>query len=240
MKDQGMNVRKYLITGCIVFLIMPLVTCSKGPNLREVTTKAHIATSEARSYRMKGTTTYTSEGETHEIVSEGEFAAPDRFRAKISIETGQWCEVIKIGDKSYVRTSDELESGGGKSDATCVVLPIAEVLEPLDSLIDLEQLPDEGIDGVDCLHYRGKVDMDSLLEKTGMGYQQTPEFLEVMRRTSIDAELWVGKDDYLIRQMITRIRFPESEPGTGAEKWVTQTTIFRFYDFNKPIAIEPP
>lgn len=235
-----MNVRKYLIAGCIVFLIMPLVACSKGSNLREVTAKARIATSEAQSYRTKGTTRYTSEGETHEIVSEEEFAAPDRVRAKMSADTGWWCEVIKIGDKSYVRTSDELESGGGKSDATCVVLPIAEVLEPLDSLIDVEQMPDEQIDSVDCLHYRGKVDMDSLVEKTGMAYQQTQEFLEVMRRTSIDIELWVGKDDYLIRQMITRIRFPESEPGTGEEEWGTQTNIMRFYDFNKPIAIEPP
>lgn len=219
---------------------MPLVACSKGSNLREVTTKARIATSEAHSYRTKGTTRYTSDAETHETVSEGEFSAPDRFRAKISPETGRWCEVIKIGDKSYLRTSDELEWGGEKSDVMCVVLPITEVLESLDSLIDLEQLPDEGIDSVDCLHYRGKVDIDSLVEKTGMAYQQTPEFLEVMLRTSIDIELWVGKDDYLIRQMITTIRSPESEAGTGEEKWGTQTTIMRFYDFNKPIAIEPP
>ena len=235
-----MNVGKYLITGCIVFLMMPLVACSKGSNLREVTTKARIATSEAQSYRMKGTTRYTSDAETHETVSEGEFSAPDRFRVKISADSGWWCEAIKIGDKSYVRKEDEAEWGGGKSGVTCVVLPIAEVLEPLDSLIDLEQLPDEQIDGVECFHYRGKADIDSLVGKTGMAYQQTPEFLEVMRRTSIDAELWVGKDDYLIRQMITRIRFPESEPGTGEEEWGTQTTIFRFYDFNKPIAIEPP
>lgn len=235
-----MSVGKHLITGCIVFLIMPLVACGKGPNLREVTTKARIATSEAQSYRMEATTRYTSDGETFETLSEGEFSAPDRFRAKIIPETGPWCEVIKIGDKSYVRTSDKAEWGDGKSDATCVVLPIAEVLEPLDSLIDLEQLPEEQIDGVDCLHYRGKVDLDSLVEKTRVPYQQTPELLEVMRRASIDVELWVGKDDYLIRQMITRGRFPESEPGTGEEKWATQTTIMRFYDFNKPIAIEPP
>lgn len=235
-----MNVRKYLITGCIVFLIMPLVACAKGSDLREVTTKARVATSEARSYRMKGTTRYTSDGETLETVFEGEFAAPDRFRAKMSPETRPWCEVIKIGDKEYVRTSDKAEWGGGKSDATCVVLPISEVLEPLDSLVDLEQLPEEHVGGVDCFHYCGKVDLDSLVEKTGMGYQQTPESLEVMLRASMDIELWVGKDDYLIRQMITRGRFPELEPGVGEEKWATQNTIMRFYDFNKPIAIEPP
>lgn len=235
-----MNVRKYLRAGCLVFLIMPQLACAKGPNLREVTTKARIASSEAQSYRMKGTTRYTSDDETHEIVSEGEFSAPDCFRVKISSDSGWWCEVIKIGDKEYVRTSDEAEWDGGKSDVMCVVLPIAEVLEPLDSLINLEQLMDEHIGDVDCLHYRGKADIDSLVEKTGMGYQQTPEFLEVMHRTSIDAELWVGKDDYLIRQMITTIRSPESEVGTGGEKWTTQTTVMRYYDFNKPIAIEPP
>lgn len=219
---------------------MPLVACGKGSNLREVTTKARIATSEARSYRTKGTTRYTSGGEAYETVFEGEFAAPDRFRVKISADTGWWCEATKIGDKEYVRKEDKVEWGGGKSDGTCAVVPIEEVLGPLDSLIDLEPLPDERIDSVDCLHYRGKADIDSLVSKTGMAYQQTPGFLEVMHRTSIDAELWVGKDDYLIRQMITTIRSPESEVGTGPEKWVTQITIFRFYDFNKPIAIGPP
>jgi len=189
---------------------------------------------------MKGTATYTSDVETLETVFEGQFAAPDRFRAKMSHQTGRWCEVIKIGDKSYVRTEDEAEWGGERSDVGCVVLPIPEVLKPLDSLIDLEQLPDEQIDGVECFHYRGKADIDSLVEKTGMTYQQTQEFLEVMRRTSTNVELWVGKDDYLIRQIKIRVRFPESEPGIGEEKWATQTTVMRFYDFNKPIAIEPP
>ena len=235
-----MNVGKYLITGSIIFLIMALVACTKGSNLREVTTKARIATSEAQSYRMKGTARYTSDGETSEMVFEGEFAAPDRFRAKISPETGRWCEVVKMGDRSYVRTSDKAEWGGEKSDVTCVILPIAEVLEPLDSLIDLEQLMDEQIDGVESFHYRGKADPDSLVEKTGIGYQQTPEYLEMMLGTSMDVELWVGKDDYLIRQMMTTIRSPESAAGTGEEKWAIQTTMMRFYDFNKPIAIEPP
>jgi hypothetical protein len=33
---------------------------------------------------------------------------------------------------------------------------------------------------------------------------------------------------------------PEWEAGTAEEKWMRQSTVQRFYDFNEPISIEPP
>ncbi|HJX38965.1 MAG TPA: hypothetical protein VJ714_10205, partial [Anaerolineae bacterium] len=77
---------------------------------------------------------------------DGEFAAPDRWRVKITTETGMWCEARRIGEQSYVRASHMPESGAAVSEVACVMLPIAEALEPLDLLIDLEQLPDEEIE----------------------------------------------------------------------------------------------
>jgi hypothetical protein len=61
-----------------------------------------------------------------------------------------------------------------------------------------------------------------------------------MRRGSIEVELWVGKDDYLIRQMKRLDHMPEWDAGTAEERWIRQSTVIRLYDFNEPISIEPP
>jgi hypothetical protein len=201
-----------------------------------------MATMDAESWREQGTTSYSADGETLETTWEGEFAAPDRSRVKIATETGTWCEATTIGEENYVRTSDMPESGGAATGVACVMLPMAEVLESLELLIDLERLADEEIDNVQCLHYRGRMDMDALVEKekAEMGSQLPTELLQLMRRGSMQVELWVGKDDYLIRQMKRLDHMPEWEAGTAEEKWMRQSTVLRFYDFNEPISIEPP
>ena len=84
--------------------------------------------------------------------------------------------------------------------------------------------------------------MDALVEKekAEMGSQLPPELFELMRRGSMEVELWVGKDDYLIRQMKRLDHMPEWEAGTAEERWILQSAVMRFYDFNEPISIEPP
>jgi hypothetical protein len=84
--------------------------------------------------------------------------------------------------------------------------------------------------------------MDALVqrEEARTGSQLPPELWELMRRGSMEVELWVGKDDYLIRQMKRLDHMPEWEAGTAEEEWMRQSTVERFYDFNEPISIEPP
>lgn len=72
---------------------------------------------------------------------------------------------------------------------------------------ELQQLPDENIDGVDCLHY-------TVIPRWG----------------DSSFEVWIGKDDYLIRQMTQR---------TEDENAIS-TYITRYYDFNADIVIKPP
>ena len=237
-----MNVQKIRLAACIVSLLMPLVACGSGSDLRRITTRAIRSTLAAESWREQGTSSYSADGDTQETSWEGEFAAPDRSRVKITIETGMWCEATRIGEQSYVRASPMPDSGDARGGAACVMLPITEALEPLDLLIDLEQLPDEEIDSVQCLHYRGKIDMDAFVEKekAEMGSQLPPELLELMRRGSMEVELWVGKDDYLILQMKRLDHMPEWEAGTAEASWIRQTMVVRFSDFNEPISIEAP
>jgi hypothetical protein len=237
-----MNLQKFPLAACVVALIMPLAACTSGSDLRATTTRAITSTLDAESWREQGTSSYSADGETQETTWEGEVAAPDRSRVKITTETGTWCEATRIGEQTYVRASDMPESGAAVREVACVMLPITEVLEPLDLLIDLEQLPDEKIDNVQCLHYRGRMDMDAFVqrEEAGTGSQLPPELWELMRRGSMEVELWVGKDDYLIRQMKRLDHMPEWEAGTAEASWIRQTTVIRFYDFNEPISIEPP
>ncbi|HUV73489.1 MAG TPA: hypothetical protein VMW79_04205 [Anaerolineae bacterium] len=238
-----MKMQRYLVAACIVSLLMPLAACASGADLRATTTRAITSTLAAESWRVQGTASYSSDGEAQETTWEGEFAAPDRSRVKITTETGMWCEATRIGDQSYVRTSDMPDSGGAASGVACVIVgSMTEELEPLDLLVDLERLADEEVDHVQCLHYRGRMDMDTLVqrEQARTGSQLPPELWELMRRGSMEVELWVGKDDYLIRQMKRLDHMPELEAGTAEEKWMRQSTVQRFYDFNEPISIEPP
>jgi len=230
------------MTACVASVTVLVGACSSGPDLRTTVNRARTATIAAESWREQGTSSYSADGDTQETSWEGEFAAPDRSRVKITIETGMWCEATRIGEQSYVRASPMPDSGDARGGAACVMLPITEALEPLDLLIDLEQLPDEEIDNVQCLHYRGKIDMDAFVdkEKAEMGSQLPPELLELMRRGSMEVEFWVGKDDYLIRQMKRLDHMPEWEAGTAEASWILQTMVVRFYDFNEPISIEAP
>ena len=48
-RAKGMNVEKYLLAACIVSLVMPLVACASGSDLRGITTTARTSTEQAQS-----------------------------------------------------------------------------------------------------------------------------------------------------------------------------------------------
>jgi outer membrane lipoprotein-sorting protein len=108
-------------------------------------------------------------------------------------------------DKNYLlRTAGDLYylfygNGGTLSHEHAVAM--------LEFLDEPEQLTDETIDGVTCLHYIGNLKIgDSRVE------------------------IWIGKDDYLIRQIKQVVK---------SEKYIT-THITRYYNFNADITIELP
>jgi len=174
--------------------------------------------------------------------------------------SGGWFETIVVGDKGYVRSQREPQwrvcevytpdsqppPGPTPGTGTCQVSiqTSDKQLELLNYLVELEKLPDEEIDGVNCSHYRGRVDQDSVVDmlrkRDEEAYGQIPpEYLEMMRRQEIVIELWIDGDDY-IRQQRSEFRFPEPDSTTGDEKWVTGFSTTRYFDFNEPISIEPP
>lgn len=120
-------------------------------------------------------------------------------------------------------------------------------LRIIDSLTDLQTLPDKKIDGVDCFHYLGTVDRTEMVaqEQARLAEMQSrmdPDDYDPMQKSIADlltinteVELWIGKSDNLIRQMIQTTQFQNDEGQLQA-----LSTTSTFYDSNKLIIIEPP
>ncbi len=113
-------------------------------------------------------------------------------------------------------------------------------LRSLNPLIDWETLPDEPVDGINCLHFRGQLDLNAFveekeawLEEYALPYERELLLatLQEIRRWEITVEVWVGETDKLIRQMRWHEEFP-LEPTNGEETWTTQSTTTKFYDFS--------
>ena len=222
-----------------------------GP--QRVMAEVYAAATEVQSYREVSSMTSTSEGRSSEATSSMEFAAPDRYHMKTTMNDEVY-EFIIIGDKQYIR-----QPGNGDWDEGEVNVAVAIVdstpsqektLELLGKLTDLNELNDEKIDDVDCLHSQGRVDVDRLvkeqkaeLDTAQPGYERVLEALEQMRSLKIEVELWIGKEDYLIRKMKQDMQAPVMETTSGGgtqERWDTSSLIVKYYDFNEPIEIEPP
>lgn len=241
-KEQIMAIRisgKWLrpaavAVAAVAVLIIALVQpWSVSP--QSVIAKAYSATEGLLSYRMSSTFISTSEGRTFQQTSECEFAAPDRWHQILTMD-GREYEIISVGDNIYVNDpADGRLSVGSWSPS---VPSKEETLEILAALTDLKTLPDELIGDTDCLHYSGRVDMErrveeikSRLDPSDAGYEEALKRVEEMRGISTMVDLWIGKEDYLIRKW---------QQETSLAGVVRENSTRTYYDFNQPITIEPP
>jgi outer membrane lipoprotein-sorting protein len=218
----------------VVVLVIALVQ-PWNVSPQSVIAKAYSATEGLLSYRMSSTFTSTSEGETFEQTSEWEFAAPDRWHHIFTMD-GREYEIISVGDSIYI--NDPADARLTVESWSPTVPSKEETLEVLASLTDLKKLPDELIEDTDCLHYSGKVDMEkrigeikSRLDPNDAGYEDALKQVEEIQNISTIIELWIGKEDYLIRKWQQESRL------AGVVK---ENSTRIYYDFNQPITIEPP
>jgi len=255
-----LNIAKCLIITTIVLLIVPVAGCGKSNELRELTNKAIMAAGEAHCYRMSTVLTSTTDGKTSKNTFALDFVAPDRYRQRSgcpSCGDDSWQEMIFIGDKGYFRSSDRPQwcqlpcegddpSTGASGGVQATPRDhLADVLEPLNWLVDLEELPSEEVNGFACWHYLGRVDMDSYIKKTakteeGQAPSEVAALYEGMRRGTRIVEVWVEKGSYLIQQMKSRECYTVVNVTTGEVNSFSGVMTIQFYDFNKPVTIEPP
>ena len=258
MLSWSMMKRKLLLIPMLVILLLPAIGCAMSHELTELTEKAIMATSEAHSYRINLVSTPVSDENTVNISFKLDFAAPDRYHERSDCficGDDNWYEFILIGDQRYFRGSVNpewcklpCEDNAALSGYLLQITHLdhlAEILEPLDWLVDLQMLPDETVNGFDCWHYVGTVDMKSYMkQKAGIEEGQVPSEVyalhEAMRRGTRVVELWVEKDNYLIQQLKIREFYTTVNVDSGEVDSFSGVTTTQFHDYNEPIIIEPP
>jgi hypothetical protein len=185
----------------ILAVFQPWVSSS---GLQAVLAKAIATMGNIQSFRVTSSPFIIFEGIDNEEMksdAEWEFVSPDRMHLKFEMN-GKTSEYIRIGEKIYFTKDTSI---------TFPVLPSLNIpskenaLKELESIIGLRRLSDEIIDGINCVHYEGKD-------------KSNPD-------TTI--ELWIGKEDYLVRQ---EIRITNNQ----APK------VTKYYDINMHISIEAP
>jgi hypothetical protein len=129
-----------------------------------------------------------------------------------------------------------------------------KTLEYLDLLIEVEKLDEEEIDGTDCYHYIGTIDIKKYIERSRPGWKKLytelsenmgtiPEgvdrFIErlelQLRDQELTYELWIGKKDYLIRK--SRYTSQQSPDSNNSQYSISECTYF---GFNEELIIEAP
>lgn len=242
------KMRLALVSVPIVAIVIALVilqpwSSSLGP--QRVLAKAYTALSEVQSFRMELSVSGTSEEEGNiEATGLVEYGAADNSYCKLVVNGELVEEIIVVGDQIYSR----VVGTDGTPDYSWFIPSREKTQELLQSLINLELLPDETIDGTDCYHYRGMVDFtrlhkeliaqldpeDPYYEIRKESLERSAEFTRQLWRQEF--EIWIGKDDYLLRKEIMFYQITPPEP----EEQVTATRTMRYYDFNETIVIMPP
>ena len=235
----------------ILIVLMVLQPWDTAPAPQSFIAKAYAATADIKSFRLSATSTSKDlDGFSSRQDIEAEYASPDRYHFKMT-ENGQEIESIIIGDKLYIG-SGSLSGNVLYSLTQGLTRPLSKeaVLSYLDKLTDIQVLSDETMDGVSCLHYLGKWDVEKQIAETKrslMEYydkkgiepdeEEIDKELEILRSIETEIELWIGKDDYLIRQMNMNGKFPDDDEGL---KFVIINMNMKYYDLNQPITIEAP
>ncbi|MGD9142291.1 MAG: zf-HC2 domain-containing protein [Dehalococcoidia bacterium] len=217
---------------------------------KAVLARTQEAVADIQYYRSVSFITITAEGQTSSSQMEVDFATPDRYRISITGD-GQAEEFIIIGETQYV-TNDAFGWVTIKvfPDNYSSILKKEATLELLDELTGVEKLPEEEIEGIRCLHYIGRLDMEKRIEEMksairesnaesdipAISDEQMEEIAEGMRSIDVSYELWIGKDDYLLRQM----KVEQTVPGGDDGEDMFASMVMRYSDFNQPIVIEPP
>ncbi len=240
LKNSGKALRPVIIgVAAVAILIMALVQPWSGPDPKTVFARAHDAASSFDSYHMSLSAYTANPDGTSEQSMDVKFSAPDRYHvislmssAELPVDS---VEYIIIGEKQYVRKfSDDFDINFNPgTPATESFLSRETTLRYLDTMTDIKNLPDETVNGVDCFHYAGIYDIaKSMARMKGIEVEELPPSLRNMYQR---IELWIGKDDYLIRKM-----HKERQVTGDPDILGTVEMTMDYLSINEPVIIEPP
>jgi hypothetical protein len=241
-----------ILLALLVLLISTLlIGCgSSRPDPEDVIARAKDAINEVQTYRSEGMSIHTENGETTQSSEQAEFVSPDRLRT-ITVDEGGTEERIRIGQIEYrldaVGNNWQVRQWPESFPFPNLAVGLAEMF---DSLVGLVEMPDEEIDGVDCFHYKGSIDVKARgeeekakLDPSQRDYEERMRALEIYNQWQLSFEFWVGKEDFLLRQLKQHqevVYIKDAGEDTEREEHHITTGTFRLFDFNQSIQIEPP
>lgn len=241
--------RKPLCIGVpLVLILVLLLTFQPWNSMSDtdgVIARASAAMEKVDSYRIAVTSEeHKEDGETDVHYLSLEYSAPDRYHiAQTDNDTD--IEQILIGNRQYNRNSNYPGKVGSRTtfSAYASMMDSDYASVRMNTLKDITKLPDETVGGTRCRHYTGFWDEEKVLtrsweqmEKTGYSIsdaEKERKLKEARQRaevTPVIYDLWIGKDDYLLRKMTVSFEM---------DTYGSQLTVL-FSAFNQPVEIEAP
>jgi hypothetical protein len=223
-------------------------------DFKEVVEKAIEASNQTQSYRVEMVSNSTEYGNSSQTNILMEFVAPDRLHVitRMSGEIDSSEEQIQIGTVAYTRenNTDDWRVRDWEDERMAVRDLAAGTLLTATELKDVEILKNETVDGVDCYHYTGSMNIEgqqeeelASLDKSDPYYEQRKQVYESVEYIRDDMEIWIGRDDHLLRQYAVYIEttmYGDKGEDTEEVESYGSTTTLRFYDYNEPIEITAP
>ena len=173
---------------------------------------------------------------------EGDYVEPDKLQMSMTVdiagEVMPGIEVIMIGDDLYVKDpetgqwtwGEEVEEYQDYAGLEEFALGSIEYMKAFEAT---SILGDEDINGVFCYHIKGIVKAENMVE---VAQEIIPRDSE-----SLNVELWIGKNDFLVYQMVIAIEMEETTEDLDLEiPGGSFTFTYQFSNYNEPIAIEAP
>ena len=106
-------------------------------------------------------------------------------------------------------------------------------VEYMEAFEGTSMLEDEDINGISCFHIQGIVNPENMVDAA---QELVPDASEPMT-----AELWIGKSDYLVHQMVIGIEMEDDSVNSEIPASAGSFTFtYQFSRYNEPITIEAP
>jgi hypothetical protein len=235
------------VIAAIVILAVALVVAigdsDSPPSAIAMVEDSAANASEVTSYRFQIEATQIEDGEVITALTTGE-AIADGLHVRTIASDSPDEESIYVGGKGYYRASDgPWEVSDVPSQCwTCSLS--SEMGQLVDTLVDVEIVGEEEVNGVLTVHIKGSTDMAEKAKQLWPYYDTaTPEERESWegpREQFLAGEehmdLWLDEEERLLRQMKVQASFPAI---ADLEPYSFDAT-FSYWDYNAEIVIEAP
>jgi hypothetical protein len=170
-------------------------------------------------------------------------------------------ELVKVGDKMYTKAAGQDWNETDVKQATDAATPepnkpqisAQQLSELLKKAAKAEKLADEKIDNVDSYHYKVTINTLDLLteiqklaqssgEAQAIDPKQMEEAQKLLKDSTVEVELWVGKADLFIRQQnihfTLNMKDIPDQPGATAN--IDLAVNVKTTKINEPVTISAP